>query len=68
MVTFGLAFSSGGGLDDRSFFKISWVGYPLTFNALMICFFSSTLSGRDVQMLSALENRVRATAILCASG
>ena len=43
-------------------------GYPLLFRASTMCCFSLSLSGTNVQILSARVIKVLATATLCARG
>ena len=43
-------------------------GYPLLFRASAMCCFSLSLSGTNVQILSAWVIKVLATATLCARG
>ncbi len=72
MITVALGvIGPGAGLCTNGvcqFFLITAVGYPLLLRACMTCVFSPSLSGADMQILSARVRSVRATVILCARG
>ena len=59
----------GWGLDLGCQFSFTCCeGYPLSLRASAMCCFSLSLSGRNVQILSARVIKVLATATLCARG
>ena len=59
----------GRGLDLGHQFSFTCCEeYPLLFRASAMCYFSLTLSGTNVQILSAWVIKVLATATLCARG
>ena len=59
----------GRGLDLGHQFSFTCCeGYPLLFRASAMCCFSLSLSGMNVQILSARVIKVLATATLCARG